>query len=117
MTGHSRTLGWRALLGAAALIAAILATSLGGAAHAQSQSPAPEASDPLSILKSLTANVAGAGDEEFLNPEEAFKLITEVDGDAITAQWQIAEGYYLYRKRMQFNLAEESEPERFTPRV
>jgi thiol:disulfide interchange protein DsbD len=74
------------------------------------QSPAPGAADPLSILKSLTENIGGGNDEEFLNPDEAFQLVTEVEGGgAITAHWQIADGYYLYRKRMGFNVAEGSD--------
>ena len=105
MTRRPHALAWRALLGAAALLVAFY----GGVAQAQSQSPAPGAADPLSILKSLTENIGGGGDEEFLNPDEAFQLVTEVEGGAITAHWQIADGYYLYRKRMGFNVAEGSD--------
>jgi thiol:disulfide interchange protein DsbD len=91
-------------------VAALLVVFHGGMAQAQSQSPAPGAADPLSILKSLTENIGGGNDEEFLNPDEAFQLVTEVEGGgAITAHWQIADGYYLYRKRMGFNVAEGSD--------
>ena len=78
-------------------------------AGAQSQSSSESGDDPLSVLKSLTDNALGGGGPDFLHPDEAFKVIAEVDdGDTVTAQWQIADGYYLYRKRMSFKVPEES---------
>ena len=42
-------------------------------------------------------------DEEFLDPEKAFILTSEVTSShRITLDWQIAEGYYLYRDNFSF---------------
>ena len=92
------------------LLALLLAVPAAGVS-AQSQSSAPAGGDdPLSILKSLTDKAVGGGSgPDFLHPDEAFRVIAEVDGgNALTARWQIADGYYLYRKRMSFGVAEES---------
>lgn len=60
------------------------------------------------ILLLLGVLVAGlvsvrATTPEFLRPEEAFKvdakLLAEPDGPLLLVNWQIREGYYLYRKR------------------
>ncbi len=49
----------------------------------------------------------GAGQEEFLPPEQAFVFTAEVrDGRTLVARWDIAEGYYLYRERFSFRLVE-----------
>ena len=46
-----------------------------------------------------------SGAEEFLPPDKAFSLRTEVLGDGtVVARWQIAKGYYLYRKKFKFLL-------------
>ena len=46
----------------------------------------------------------GAGNDEFLPPEVAFKpAATAVAADRITVHWQIAPGYYLYRDRAKFS--------------
>ena len=43
-------------------------------------------------------------DDDFLDPEQAFVLSTEIaDGDTLVARWWIADGYYLYRKRFKFS--------------
>ncbi len=40
-------------------------------------------------------------EDEFLPPDEAFRLTAEADGaDAVALDWAIAEGYYLYRHRV-----------------
>jgi thiol:disulfide interchange protein DsbD len=47
----------------------------------------------------------GAGEREFLDPEAAFVLTLEVkDADTLLAQWNIAEGYYLYRDKFKFSV-------------
>lgn len=44
-------------------------------------------------------------DQRFLKPDQAFVLSTEVpDGHTITARWDIADGYYLYRKKFHFSI-------------
>jgi thiol:disulfide interchange protein DsbD len=48
----------------------------------------------------------GGGERRFLKPDQAFILSTEVpDANTITARWDIADGYYLYRKKFSFSLA------------
>jgi len=43
------------------------------------------------------------GDEEPLHPDAAFSLKTyALDANTIRAEWQIAEGYYLYRDKFKF---------------
>ncbi len=43
----------------------------------------------------------------FLEPDKAFAFSAEVQGpDRIAARWQIAQGYYLYKKRLRFALKE-----------
>jgi thiol:disulfide interchange protein DsbD len=43
---------------------------------------------------------ARASQEEFLPPDEAFKLEAKAEGpDRVRLTWQIAEGYYLYKSR------------------
>ncbi len=50
----------------------------------------------------------GGGDKEqqrFLKPDQAFILSTETPNDhTITARWDIADGYYLYRKKFHFSI-------------
>jgi thiol:disulfide interchange protein DsbD len=38
---------------------------------------------------------------DFLPPDEAFRVTSRVDGDVIRIRWVIADGYYLYRQRME----------------
>ena len=38
---------------------------------------------------------------DFLPPDEAFRVSAFVDGDAIGVRWMIANGYYLYKQRME----------------
>lgn len=57
---------------------------------------------PSSLLESL-----GIGKEtgEFLNPDAAFVLSTEVtDANTVVARWTIADAYYLYRDKFKFAL-------------
>ncbi|MDM5181624.1 protein-disulfide reductase DsbD [Massilia sp. DJPM01] len=60
----------------------------------------------LSLLAMLAfAGWAGkaAAADDFLDPEQAFVLRTEVrDGGAIALRWTIASGYHLYRDRLAF---------------
>ncbi len=46
-------------------------------------------------------------DQEFLPPDEAFRLSTEVTGpNTIVARWDIAPDYYMYRDKFAFELVE-----------
>ena len=63
----------------------------------------------------------GPGDfqqEEFLPVEEAFQLALEVvDDQQIRLYWQIADDYYLYRKRFKFALEDRAGPIELDPRL
>jgi thiol:disulfide interchange protein DsbD len=43
-----------------------------------------------------------AGAEEFLKPDEAFRVSATPEGDRIRVSWDIADGYYLYRAKIRF---------------
>jgi thiol:disulfide interchange protein DsbD len=38
---------------------------------------------------------------DFLDPDVAFRAASRVDGDVLRVRWVIADGYYLYRHRME----------------
>ena len=51
--------------------------------------------------------LGAAGDEQFLDADEAFKVsITPERPDLLLIQWEIADGYYLYRDKFKVQLAE-----------
>ena len=53
--------------------------------------------------------IGASGGDEFLDPEIAFVLSTAAVGPAaIEARWDIAEGYYIYRERIQFRTVDGS---------
>lgn len=57
----------------------------------------------FSILVLLISTNLMAASDKLLKPHEAFKLSTEVvDDQTIKATWQIADGYYLYRDKIDF---------------
>jgi len=68
--------------------------------------------NPAQMLDSMldsdsTGNTAGnfGEEEEFLAPDDAFKLNVAVDEDGkLKAYWQVAEGYYLYKNKFKFEL-------------
>jgi thiol:disulfide interchange protein DsbD len=39
------------------------------------------------------------GEDEFLNPEDAFKYSVSADEKTLTVEWNATKGYYLYKKR------------------
>jgi len=56
----------------------------------------------LSLFVLLFAGAARA-DEEFLDPQAAFKFSAKVvEGKAIAVTYEIADGYYMYRERFKF---------------
>ena len=65
-----------------------------------------------SLLIALALLITGpqalaVGDDELLPPDEAFAFsATAATADEITAHWTIADGYYLYRDRIQFRTAD-----------
>lgn len=66
--------------------------------------------NPLAALAEIGQSLGGAlGGGEFLDPDVAFELSTEVEDDGtILAHWQIADGYYLYRDKFRFTPADGS---------
>ena len=45
-----------------------------------------------------------AQSDELLPPEQAFRLVAWMDGDRLTAEYDIAQGYYMYRQRFDFQI-------------
>ncbi len=43
---------------------------------------------------------AAGGDTDFLPPDVAFRVGARLDGQVIRIRWRIADGYYLYRRRI-----------------
>lgn len=52
-------------------------------------------------LVGLTATAIGT--EEFLKPDEAFRISADREADHILVTWDIAPGYYLYRSKFRFS--------------
>ncbi|WP_240470572.1 protein-disulfide reductase DsbD [Halomonas halocynthiae] len=44
--------------------------------------------------------------DEFLSPDQAFQLSAVADDEQVLLRWNIADGYYLYHKRLEFKTAE-----------
>src|ERR1700722_5293511 len=42
-----------------------------------------------------------SNDADFLPPDVAFRVAARVDGNALKVRWVIADGYYLYRSKME----------------
>ncbi|MFQ5644987.1 MAG: protein-disulfide reductase DsbD [Thiogranum sp.] len=65
-----------------------------------------ESGGALQALSDLGAGFGFGNDEdELLPPDQAFQLDVEVtDANTLTASWNIAEGYYLYRHRFGFEI-------------
>ena len=54
----------------------------------------------------LSVNLYAASSDELLKPDVAFKpSVTALSPDRIKATWDIADGYYMYRKRFSFDSA------------
>ncbi|WP_246598897.1 protein-disulfide reductase DsbD [Methylogaea oryzae] len=64
---------------------------------------------PLNKLGDAFKNLglAGGGQSELLPAEQAFQFLAEVkDANTIAVSWRIADGYYLYREKFKFELAD-----------
>ena len=57
----------------------------------------------LALLAS--SHALAIGDDEFMNPEDAFKYTATADEQNVTIEWQATKGYYLYKKRMGLSAA------------
>ncbi|HEY5789232.1 MAG TPA: protein-disulfide reductase DsbD [Gammaproteobacteria bacterium] len=70
---------------------------------------APAAPPATPLLQLLGQKLGFGNDEpEFLDPEVAFVFSADPtpDGRALVARWQIADGYYLYRDKFAFSVAD-----------
>ncbi|MGR9100220.1 MAG: protein-disulfide reductase DsbD [Gammaproteobacteria bacterium] len=69
--------------------------------------PAPMDADPLnSLVGGLKLNLF---EDELLPPDQAFRFFAvAVGGNKIQANWEIADGYYLYREKISLQLTEEN---------
>ncbi|MEN8128727.1 MAG: protein-disulfide reductase DsbD [Pseudomonadota bacterium] len=66
--------------------------------------PSSTGADPLAALKGLSSGLGGSSNE-FLEPDQAFQLSVDVrDANTLIVQWKVAEGYYLYRDKIGFEL-------------
>jgi thiol:disulfide interchange protein DsbD len=55
----------------------------------------------LALLGLLAAPASFAiGEDEYLQPEQAFQYTATADENTLTIEWKAARGYYLYKKRM-----------------
>ncbi|RTR07180.1 protein-disulfide reductase DsbD [Halomonas nitroreducens] len=61
----------------------------------------------LGLLAATSAEAQGLPDQQddFLPPDQAFQLQARRDGQDIRLSWDIAPGYYLYRKRLEVTTA------------
>ena len=85
------------------------------AAKAEAVPPAPgglaEIAPALARLleSGRELGIGASGEDEFLLPDAAFVLSAAAAGpDAIEARWEIADGYYLYRDKFRFRVADGS---------
>jgi thioredoxin:protein disulfide reductase len=84
------------------LIAVLLVAGVG----AQAQSGAPAAAAPAAGGHKASGidavlGAAKSGSDDFLPPDQAFRFGALAEGsDRVRLDWQIAEGYYLYRARI-----------------
>jgi thiol:disulfide interchange protein DsbD len=62
----------------------------------------------LSLILIAVSSVASSiQDDELLRPEQAFQLTAKVEGNSLIAEYDIAPGYYMYRKRFKFDVENE----------
>jgi thioredoxin:protein disulfide reductase len=87
------------------ILEAVAVLLVAGGALAQPSAPSPPASSPSGSppargLDSVLGSVKTAGDE-FLPADQAFRFdALEGGSDAVRLNWEIADGYYLYRARI-----------------
>ena len=61
---------------------------------------------PAAMSSVLNAAQSGSDQPKFLTPDQAFQVAaTAVGPDRVRIDWQIADGYYLYRSRIKVKTA------------
>ena len=79
-------------------IAAVMLLLAAGGVQA---GPAPSGASPRPTGVDAILGAARAGGDEFLPPDQAFRFDVLPDGtDRVHLNWEIADGYYLYRARI-----------------
>lgn len=67
--------------------------------------PAAKASPVVQLIKKVSALNFTASKDALLPPEQAFQFFATVkDAHTVQVNWKIAEGYYLYREKIQLEL-------------
>ncbi len=65
----------------------------------------PERKSALDILSGLNDALGGGAEDELLDPDDAFKFTVDLKSPGfVAARWQIAESYYLYKKKIKMSL-------------
>jgi thiol:disulfide interchange protein DsbD len=55
------------------------------------------------LVLTLLSAAAQTGEDEFLLPDQAFRISGQADGpDSVVVSWDIADGYYMYRSKFKF---------------
>ncbi|HEV8019597.1 MAG TPA: protein-disulfide reductase DsbD [Steroidobacteraceae bacterium] len=100
-------------------IAIALLVAVGVSVYGQSPPSAPAVPTGAPATAAAPAKAAGieailgshkkGGDDEFLAPDEAFRFAALAEGtDRVRLNWEIAEGYYLYRARIKVSTSSAS---------
>ncbi len=55
--------------------------------------------NPFDAIGSLNDDISLGGDDEILDPDQAFAFETRSDNGRVYVDWQIADGHYLYRDK------------------
>ena len=80
------------------------------AAGTAAAAPPPPAAEPKALdkLRALGDQLGFGADDEFLDPDIAFRpsVSASADGSELVVRWEIAEGYYLYRDKFRINVAD-----------
>jgi thiol:disulfide interchange protein DsbD len=72
---------------------------------AATSSVAPVAGSALASLKNLVTSFGGTAENEFLPPDQAFKLNVSVrDINTLVADFEVVKDYYLYRDKAKFTV-------------
>lgn len=57
----------------------------------------------LTLIQALAWPTAVRAEEDFLLPDQAFRISAKPDGpDRVIVRWEIADGYYLYQSKLRF---------------
>ncbi len=79
------------------------------AASPAAKQPAPAEGGALKALAGLGQSLGLQGaDDDFLEPDVAFRFSAETADGAVVARWDVADRYYLYRDRFKFAVKDAS---------